>query len=520
MHIIKKVKLHNFKRFKDYCIEFDEKLNLLIGDNESGKSSILSAIDLVLSGSTNKVKTLGLEELFNAEVVDNFLKSNKHYKDLPQLYVEIYLNEQNNHQLNGKYNSDGIITDGLVMQCKPNDEVSNEISDILNQTELNFPFEYYIISFKTFEGTSYTSYKKFLSHIIIDNSQISSEYAIKEYVHKMYLAHATGVERSKYQNEYRKHKREFTEDVLANLNCKITDYSFAVKNTSKANIETDLTLTQNSIYIENKGKGTQCFIKTEFALNKASDDLNVILLEEPENHLSHVNMKKLINKIISMQDKQLILTSHNSLISARLDLRKAILLNSNNDTTPATLKDTSEQTAKFFIKAPDNNILEFVLAKKVILVEGNAEYMLIEAMYEKIKLSKPADDNVHIISVGGISFKHYLNIAKILKIKTAVIRDNDKDCQSNCVDNYSNYVTNEIKVFFDLDNSNNTFEVCIYKNNAKICDDLFKADRKRLSVQDYMLRRKTEVAFKLLENKINDIVIPDYIQEAIKWISN
>ena len=35
-----------------------------------------------------------------------------------------------------------------------------------------------------------------------------------------------------------------------------------------------------------------------------------------------------------------------------------------------------------FIKAPDNNILEFILSKKVILVEGDAEYILAEALFK------------------------------------------------------------------------------------------------------------------------------------------
>lgn len=31
------------------------------------------------------------------------------------------------------------------------------------------------------------------------------------------------------------------------------------------------------------------------------------------------------------------------------------------------------------MKAPDNNVLEFALAKRVLLVEGDAEFILIEA---------------------------------------------------------------------------------------------------------------------------------------------
>ncbi|GHT03886.1 hypothetical protein AGMMS49573_07040 [Endomicrobiia bacterium] len=57
---IKKLIVFNFKRFSFIEINFKQNINVIVGDNESGKSSILSAIDLVLSGSIHKIETLGL----------------------------------------------------------------------------------------------------------------------------------------------------------------------------------------------------------------------------------------------------------------------------------------------------------------------------------------------------------------------------------------------------------------------------------------------------------------------------
>ena len=34
MAVIKKIKLHNFKRFQDFSVELNDKINLLIGDNK------------------------------------------------------------------------------------------------------------------------------------------------------------------------------------------------------------------------------------------------------------------------------------------------------------------------------------------------------------------------------------------------------------------------------------------------------------------------------------------------------
>jgi putative ATP-dependent endonuclease of OLD family len=517
MKCISKIKLKNFKRFDTFCCLFDPNLNLLIGDNEAGKSSILTAIDVVFSGSRSKIDTLGLDCLFNQQAVEEFLASDKSYSKLPEMFVELYFNEQENMDLNGEVNSEQKNCDGLRMICEPDHEYSKEIREILKQPEANFPYEFYTISFKTFSGQTYSGYRKYFKHLLIDNSQISNEYATKEFVKSMYGSNANNAEKSKHHNEYRKHKETFKDAILHEINGKLTDYAFAIRNNSKANLETDLTLKEDNIYIENKGKGRQCFIKTDFAINKKNSKLDVVLIEEPENHLSHQHMKRLIQKISDTEQKQIFITTHNTMVSTRLNLRKAILLN-NNSTRPVMLDKLTPETAKFFMKAPDNNIMEFILSKKVILVEGDAEFILMEAFYRQVCQHNPDADSVHIISIGGTSFKRYLELAKLLKIKTSVVRDNDHDYQANCIDRYSDYTNEDVQVFADTNNERYTFEVCMYNDNQTTCDALFSTTRKSLTVQEFMLKNKADAAFELLDKKSDVIKAPGYIKQAVEWI--
>ena len=72
--IIKKIRLINFKRFKDYVIEPNKRINVFIGDNEAGKSSILEAIALVSNGNVGRVESIGLDRLFNMDVITEFLE--------------------------------------------------------------------------------------------------------------------------------------------------------------------------------------------------------------------------------------------------------------------------------------------------------------------------------------------------------------------------------------------------------------------------------------------------------------
>lgn len=520
MATIKRLVLRNFKRFKTLELEFDPDLNILVGGNEAGKSSVLQALDIVLSASRHKVEALGLETLFNAECIADFLDGERKIENLPELLVEVYLDGiDDQYDLDGRNNSKCADYLGMKMVCKPVDEYTKDIQAILAEKHKSFPFEYYAILFQTFTDDNILPYKKPLKHLLIDSSQINNEYATREYTRSMYAANATVAQRNFHSFEYRKAKSKFKQDVFKVMNDALDTYKFDVRTSPKASVETDIIITEDDIPIESKGKGRQCFIKTEFALRNRKQALDVLLLEEPENHLSHVHMHKLIERIQTSEKKQLFIATHSSFIATRLNLRKVLILSEQKPSEPTFLKDLSQETADFFMKAPDNNVLELALCKKAILVEGDAEFILMDALYKNSAKGTSIDaDGVHVISVDGTSFKRYFELAGQLGIKIAAIRDNDHDYQTNCADNYAEFVSASIMVFADVNNARHTFEVCIYEDNKSICDDQFLVGRKTLTVQDYMLKNKTDVAFQLLEKKGAKLVAPGYIQEAVAWI--
>ncbi len=108
MPTIRRLVLKNFKRFKTLELEFDPELNILVGGNEAGKSSILQALDIVLSASRSKVEALGIETLFNANCIAEFLDGERKIEDMPTLLVELYLDGiEGQHDLDGRNNSKG-----------------------------------------------------------------------------------------------------------------------------------------------------------------------------------------------------------------------------------------------------------------------------------------------------------------------------------------------------------------------------------------------------------------------------
>ena len=520
---IKKIKLHNFKRFCNLTIEFNKERNILIGDNESGKSTILQAIDLVARGGRHRVEELGIETLFNTKTILDFMSGERKMDNLPEMWVELYLGGIILEELDGKNNSDNIQAYGLRMLVVPDMALSLDIKNILESKEAAFPFEFYSIQFKTFADQSYNGYTKKLKTIFLDNSVIGSEYALNEYVSSIYSSALSVLDRQKAKHQYGTVKKTFKQEVLKAFDAYLDEgYSFSVKNAGKNSLETDLTIEKDGVPITDKGMGVQCMIKTQLALRRAGENIPVIMIEEPENHLSHLNMRRLLKEIERGSQGQLFIATHSDLICTRLNLKNCILMNSMAGSV-TKLDFVSDGTASFFMKAPDNNLLQFVLANKVILVEGDAEFILMEAFYQK-EFGKTLDDSgIDVISVDGKCFKRYLELARQMGIKVVVVTDNDRDYAKHITSAYKEYVNGQyanIRVSSDTNNSRWTFEVAVYEDNKTECDDLFSKGLRASSVQEYMLANKADAAFQLLSHKKEQLKTPQYIKDALVWLNS
>ena len=514
--IIVKIKLVNYKRFKHYTIIPKKQINILAGDNEVGKSSVLEAIDLVASGNIRRIEAIGIDRLLNIESVNQFKAGDRAYEDLPKMIAELYLEDDFDHTMNGKNNTDGIVCDGIRLVCEPNQDYKSEIIESLQEQSDYFPYDYYSIRFSTFGDEGYTGYKKKLRSVFIDSSSMNSDYATNDFIKRMYSKYTESntKERAVHKSKYRQLKNSFSGNNLQALNHRIPsnkNYIFGLKNTIA--LESDLMIFENEISIDSKGAGKQVFIKTDFALERSGANVDVVLIEEPENHLSHINLRKLIELVAKAKGGQLFIATHSSHISTRLELRNLLIMYGDNSDKPTSLGELDEDTEKYFMKAPVAGILEFAISNKVILVEGPSEYMLFEKFYEAISGKKPEMDGVHIIDIRGLSFKRYLNIAKLTKSKIAVITDNDGNKQRYCEDKYTEFLSEDnIKIFYEADEEKYTFEVVLHSVNEDICKQLFGDN-----ALEYMLKNKTEAAFTLLEQDKN-LTVPQYIKGAIEWI--
>jgi len=518
MSYIKKIILHNFKIFENLEINTNRKLVIFIGDNGVGKSTILEAIQLMLTGSQKLVESIGINNIMNINAVNNFLDGNKKIKNLPKTRVEIFLDDNiSDATINGNHydllNSD-FAKNGLSLTIKPNLETyEQEIKEILENTDL-FPYEYYKIEFKTFSGKTYSQYTKTESiykHKFVRNFNLNYKKGMKDYIKEIYESIFDETMRKSINISFRENTFNFIKDNLKEM----SDIDFQFEHENENSFQNNLTIYEKGININNLGHGEKLMVNIEADMY-SSLDKTIMLLEEPETHLSYLNMHKLINLIKESTNDQIFITTHNNMIASRLDLRNLIVLNGNNK---FTFNDISKETSIFFEKSTNTNLLNFILSKKSILVEGNSEYILLDSFYEKINGNKSYLDNVSIISCDGIPFKRYIEIGEFLNKKIAILTDNDKKNSEDVISKYLSNENDKIKIFTDKNEENYTLEVSLYNNNEDLFKEKIETKSMTKGLLSFMLSNKTESAYRILTNvELSLINVPNYIKEAIEWI--
>lgn len=521
---IEEIRMKNYKQFVEETIVFNRERNILIGENGVGKTSILKAISYVLNASESSIRKISLQSLFNTKIIRQFMEGTKEYENLPVLEIELFLSDDiMKFDINGVHNSKGKTLNGLKMMIVPNDDFSLEISESLEKSDI-FPFDFYKLQFSTFSGKSYNSYNTYMRYAMIDSTKINTHHATRKFIEKVYKNRTDGDNQQRIKHAYREHSEKFSERLSKEFQVNaLSEESYQLTLDSKKEnaLEENLTIYKDDIDIWNMGQGDTVFINTDFVLSNTSGNTQIVLLEEPENHLSYLNMQKLIKKIKESTDKQMFIATHSNMISSRLDLSNAIFL---ANSKAIKLSSLTDDTADFFRKSPDNNILNFILSDKSILVEGDAEYILLDSIYKKQNSNEMYEDNITLISCNGLTFKRYLEIAQLLKKKVAVITDNDEDYKKNVEENYKEFRSDRMEVFAPKDNKISTFEIAIYKENEEFLNKYLYKPQMTNGVLSYMLNNKAEAAFRVLQ-KIDsnddiyeEFVTPAYINEAFKWI--
>lgn len=514
---IVKLKVRGFKKFEEIDIDFNNHLSVIVGENEVGKSTILQAIDIVLNQSSFLYTDNSAHRFINSNLTEKFY-THKTKQTLPRIDIELFLDlDESLKSLDFTglhyYESGEVNQTGIKFVYEFDSDFADEVNIQECAENRIIPTEYYKATWNTFQGKSYKRRMSPIKMIYLDNSTIK---------HDIFGSYARQIYNAKIEKE---HQREISTNfkyVLASFQKKYDqrltlqgDQKFGL-DSGKADILKLLDIYEFDISIQNMGKGKENVVRTEMALNNSIFDL--VLIDEPESHLSYTRTRQLINAIKDISQGQIVIASHSSLIVNRLNLENTIILSEGNSRS-LSRSSLRRDTADYFEKVDNLDILRFILAEKVILVEGAAEYIILPQLFNTVLKYEMDNSGVDIISMGSISFERYRELSEILNKKVAVITDNDKE-------NIEYDTDDKFHIYVDSSTENWTLEVAFYNENKKFFDALYANKNTKALYREeempkalaHMLKNKTDNALEI-EKSLHGLSIPIYLKEAIEWIS-
>jgi len=536
MHI-KRVYIDGFKRLTDFDLELNPALNIIVGDNETGKTSVLEAISLVLSRQhAGRYIDYALDPyLFNAAKVAEYIAAVRDDKVIPppRILIEAYLCDDSHSaelaRLKGTNNtkSDNCPGLSLLIEVAPDyvEELKKYVKDSSNPEMV--PVEYYMVSWRSFAGNGVTARNLPFKATMIDTTVARVYRGPSKYVAQIVSDVLSEEKRRELSLAYKKLRHRFTEESgVAAINTYLEDQgklatrkklTVQMDMSSRSGWDSAITAHVDDLPFDCAGKGEQCRIHMRLAIAGAVKS-PVLLIEEPENHLSHSNMNTLMEGIAQQcVNQQVIVTTHSAFVLNKLGIDNLKLISPSGKT--ATIAGLKPDTKDYFMRLPGYDTLRLVLSKRSILVEGPSDELIVQRAYKDKHGKLPLEDGVDVISVGSLAFKRFLEIATLLDLDACVVTDNDKDVAA-LEAKYKDYLAgtdNKVRIFYDNDASCPTLEPQLLKVNSlevlnRILGTTYAEETALLA---HMGKNKTDCALMMFKTS-EKWAPPDYIAHAIK----
>lgn len=534
--MITRIIIEGYRLFEDFELEPNGSTNIVVGDNEAGKSSLLEAIALALTGRVNG--RWAQEELnpywFNVGQVARFFKSLSTDKPLPppEILIELYLtNERDDLQyLLGVHNSRQDKVPGIKMHIAPDPAYAEEFANYMGTEDRPtiLPTEWYKVDWRQFSDDPLTRRPQELGVSVIDSRTIRSAAGIDYHTREMLKDFIEPKESAAVAVAHRRARHIISTVTLKSVNERIAekgqslhdrDIGLHMDQSSSASWENSIVPQVGEVPFPLAGQGQQAAIKVALAMNRSADTTAYALIEEPENHLSHTSLTRLVARIEALAgSRQVFLTTHSSFVLNRLGLDKLVLLYGGSK---AQLNALPADTVKYFQRLSGYDTLRLVLAEKVVMVEGPSDEMVFErAFRDKHDGKRPMDLGVDVIEM-GLSLKRGMELCAALKRHVAALRDNDgQDPDHWRAPMAALLEAGKREVFIGEKADGNTLE----PQFAKVNDDadlrqLFQLTDEDETTVEWMTKNKTDWALTLEERPDATVMYPKYIADAVAFVS-
>lgn len=509
MHL-SNLKLWNFRKYgstgafdpnsPNIDLYFSSGLNVLIGENDSGKSSIIDAIKLVLKTHSfdwirveekdfyNESNRLRIEITFNRllpEEAKNFTEwlgwTGTGEDAVPFLRVILDV-KRNSEKVFPADVRAGVDAEGYLLTSEAREYLKSTYLKPLRDAESeliakkNSRLSQILIGDEAFKGKEKT-------HELVGIFNNFSENLRKYFKGEFELPSANGGDPTLPQ-EGKKIKDKIDGHIQSFYSADQESDFLATRINIKPILE-KLTLTLKNE--ENPGLGTlnRLFMAAELLhLGKENwTGIRLGLIEELEAHLHPQAQMQVIEALQKQKEIQLILTTHSPNLASKVKLKNLIICKEDktfplgSDYTTLDLSDY-----KFLERFLDTTKANLFFAKGVLLVEGWAEELLIPALSKKVGFDL-TKRGVSIVNLASTAFLRYSKIfvRKLatdpkIPIPVAIITDLDvkpnDESEMTGGETRKGAVIRKNQTAYDKDNVQSftsphwTLEYCLYKSTS------------------------------------------------------
>jgi len=419
------LQIENFRKYKKLNVDFTTGLNLIVGENDSGKTAIIDAIKYVLHTQSYDYIRPCYEDFYLENTKDESERSTKfkiectfkEFKDYEAKSFLEWLGIDDEREyflkiwLEGTRKGSKVFYDLRAGIDDEGSQISGEARDYLRTT--------YLKPLRDAQSELTPKRGSRLSQILDSHEEFEDKenHNLKDILDKAnedisdYFENGDGQKLLQDINSY-----------LENFSLKTNslDSKFQVSGNSLKSVLEKLSLklfnheiSENNI----QGLGSQnlLYISAELLLLKKLEysGLKLALVEEIEAHLHPQTQMRLIESIQEIGEEnniQFILTSHSPNLASKVKLKNLILCKNGKvypmDNDYTKLKKGDYYFLERFLDSTKANLF---FANGVILVEGDAENILIPTL-AKLMDKDLFKYGVSIVNVGSTAFLRYANI--------------------------------------------------------------------------------------------------------------